>query len=330
MTIADSITRSSGFAVAEESVAGTAEVTPDLYEYLTDDPNINPTANTMIFRSLLSRTALNAANVGYQTGGTITTIADPDSILGYILKWTLGDSSSAVQGGTSAYKHTFTAEDTIPSFTSWFNRGTALKTKIPYCVISSLTLSQSVEDALRISAPFIGQKEVVATDFGTASYSHVIPFTNPNLTVSIDGSPATGAHNTSLTIDNGIDTTLGKVHGSMFYTAIVPGARSITGSISLYFDTATEYKRYWGSTTATQPTANVDSVPIILTWDLGIEAGTGYNYKLIITLPSVIYTTTNVSLSGTRMVQTINFEAMYDTVTAKDIQIELTNKITTY
>jgi len=328
MTINDSISRSSGFAVAEESVAGTAETAPDVYEYLISDPGLNPVQNTLIHRSILSRSAYNASVASYHMEGNLDVLADPDSLMGWLLKWGLGSVASVQQGATTAYKHTYTAGDTLPTFTTWFKRGGSQQIKIPYCMIKSLTFNQAVDAVLSMSAAFVGKTENITTDFGTESYSQVIPFANSNLTVSIAGTPSTAAHASSITIDNGIDVAMGRVHGSLFYNSLVPGNRTITGSFSLYFNDDTEYQRFWGDVAATTPSGVVDSVALVFHWDSGIDAGTATPYALDIEIPAAIYTSNSVNISGTRVVQTLGFESISDGTS--DIDVYLINKKTGY
>jgi hypothetical protein len=330
MTVNDSISRASGFAVAEESVAGTAETVPVVYDYLTDDPSIQANQNTMIHRSILSRTAHNASVASYSMSGTISTIAEPDGILGWLLKWAMGDVTSTQVGATTAYSHEFETTDSLDTFTTWFNRGTAQKIKMPYCMLDGIEFAQAVDDVLKVSCPFVGKTEEETADYGTPSYSLVTPFANANLLVYVDDVEVTEAHNSSISLSNNIDIGLGRVHGSRFYTALVPGDRTVTGSVDLYFNDSSMYRQFWGDTSATSPTEFVDPVNLKFNWDLGIEAGTAVDYELEIEIPKAVITNSTVSISGTRVVQTIDFEALWDETDETDIIATLVNKVTSY
>ena len=133
-----------------------------------------------------------------------------------------------------------------------------------------------------------------------------------------------------ITIDNGQDIDDGRAHGSRFYTAVVPGKRIVSGSMDIWFDDDIEYKRFWGASAAVTP-ANVGAtVPLIYTWDTGIEAATGYNYGLVVTIPAAVYESTTVNLSGGRIKQHIDWDAEYDTATLREILVELLNTKTGY
>lgn len=333
MTLNDSISRSSGFAVAEETSAGTAETVPAVYEYLTDDPAFNPVTNILIHRSILSRSPYQKSIASYHMEGSLNIIGEPDSIMGWLCKWGLGSvSSGTVVDGS--YTHTFVPADSIKSFTTWFNRGATQKVKIPYCVVNSLNFDQSVDDALRISAGIIAKSEIEATDYGTPSYDTVYPFMNGHLAVTIGGSgtgQAAEVHKTSIAITNGIDVGAGRVHGSLFPSAFIPGDRGVTGSFDMYFNDATEYKRFWGSTSETAPGADITTVALTFTWTSSVIAGTGTTpYSLSITIPAAVYTTNSISLAGARVVQNIGFEALYDATATNEISIVLVNEVESY
>jgi hypothetical protein len=67
-----------------------------------------------------------------------------------------------------------------------------------------------------------------------------------------------------------------------------------------------------------------------LTWTHAEEAGAGEPYSLEVTIPSAILTNTSVDISGTRVVQTVDFEAIYDSDEATDIEVVLVNKVDAY
>lgn len=335
MTTTNSASHLSEMAVAEEATAGTAETTPTKYDYFTGDPGINPTQNVIRQPTVHGRSVMKHILGGYSVNGSIPLMVEPEGILGWFLKWGLGSVSSTQEGATGAYTHTFTPADTIKSFTTWMKRGGNQQIKIPYCVVSGISLNQSVDAGLEATVDFFGQKDEIADDFGTASYSTLSPFKNSDLTVSIDGSTtgqAAQVHNSSIEISNDISADDGKVHGSRFYSSLVPGIFGVNGSMDLWFDDDSEYERFWGdgSTPATSPEESSGTVPLVFTWDTGIEADTGNNYKLVVTIPAAVYETTSVSVGGNRVVQSVSWFGEYDASASAEIKIELTNTIDEY
>lgn len=333
MTTANSATYLSEMAVAEEATPGVAETTPDMYDCFTDDPSINPVQAIIKDGCVHSRSNKKHVLSNYHMDGSLPQMVEPEGMIGWWLKWALGGLSSAQEGATTAYKHSYTPADELKSFTLWLLRGGNQQVKIPYGTVLSLELVQSLDDVLRSTIRIAGQKDEIATDFGSSSYSQLDPLHNTMLGVSIAGSTtgqAAQVHNTSITIDNGIDLDDGRAHGSRFYGAVVPGKLNVSGSMDIWFDDDIEYERFWGAAAASSPVSVSTPVPLIFTWDTGIEAGTGYNYQLVITIPAAIYESTSVNLSGNRIVQHIDWYAEYDNSTSREILVELTNTKTGY
>lgn len=332
MTSANSAGFLSDIAIKEEGTPGTAETVPAKYDYMTDNPAIDPVQTVVPGGAVQNRARIKSVLGGYHMEGAIPFMVEPEGMIGWFLKWALGGVSSAVQGATAAYKHTYTPADALKTFTLWLKRAGNQEVKIPYTVINSLEFTQSVNDALRATAGIVGQKDTITTDFGSASFSTLNPFANQHLTVSIAGATtgqAAQVHNTTISIVNNFDVEKGRVHGSRFYTGLVPESRDVSGSFDVWFDDDIEYERFWGAAAATTPSATATPVALIFTWDTGIEAATGYNYILKITLPGVVYVATTVNVTG-RSMQTVTFEGQYDTTATNEISAELTNTITTY
>jgi len=329
MATDDSASFLSEIAIAEETTKGTAETSPDKYDYFIDDPTINPNQSSLKLRPNQTRSVRkNAPGMYYVEGSGMQQYVEPEGMLSNWLKWVLGGVVSAQQGGTAAYKHTFKTADTVKAFTMWLKRGDVQQVKHPYCSVRSLELNQSVDGALRSTVNFIGQKDVIATDFGSASYGTLEVFTNQMLEVSIAGA-ATGqavqVHNPTIKFAQAINPEDGMSHGSRFYKALIAGAVDVTGSFDMWFDDDSEYQRFWGNAAASEPADLATPVPLIFTWDSGVEADTGYNYILEISVPDAIYESTVVNLGGTRIKQTINWWAQYDSGIASEVQVDLTN-----
>ena len=333
MTTANSATYLAEMAVAEEATPGIAETTPDIYDCFTDDPGINPVQNVIRDGCVRGRANLKHVLSNYHIEGSPPMIVDPEGMIGWWLKWVLGGLSSVQEGATTAYKHTYTPADELKTFTLWLLRGGNQQVKVPYGTVLSLELVQGLDDVLRSTVRIAGQKDQMTTDFGSSDYSQLDPFHNTMLGVSIAGATtgqAAQAHNTVITIDNGIDLDDGRTHGSRYYNAVIPGKRNVSGSNDIWFDDDIEYERFWGAAATSSPLDVGTPVPLIFTWDTGIEAGTGYNYQLVVTIPAAIYESTTVNLSGNRIVQHIEWYAENDPITSREVLVELTNTKTGY
>ena len=333
MTTANSVGFLAEMVIAEEVTKGTSPaITTGLKDYFTGDPAINAVQSVLRLGNAQHRHTVSHVMGAYHMEGSIPQIVTPNGHIGYWLGLALGDPTSAQQGGTTAYSHTYEGDDDLKTCSLWFKRGGNQQVVIPYGVVNTLELKQSVDDVLRATIGFIGQNESInADDFSTAdAYDTIEPFHNMDLTVT---GPVNAAqvHNSTITIDNGYDVANGRVHGSRFFAAMVPGKRTVTGSFDLWFDDDGDYQSFWGSTSDTTP--NVDgifsTIPLEFVWDTNTEAGTAYDYSLTITIPEAVFETTAVTI-GDRIKQTVNFSAQYDTGDSYEVQVVLINKVASY
>ena len=333
MTTALSVGHLAEMVIAEEVTKGTSPaITTGLRDYFTGDPGINPVQGVIKLGNVQKRHTVTHVLSAYHMAGNIPQIVTPNGHIGYWLGMAIGDPASAAQGGTAAYAHTYTPDDDLKTFSLWFKRGGNQQVVIPYCVENTLELKQSVDDVLRASISFIGKTETInADDIDTAdAYDIVEPFHNMDLTVT---GPVNAAqvHNSTITISNGFDIGNGKVHGSRFFNALVPGKRLVTGSFDLWFDDDGDYQSFWGSTTDTTP--DVDGVfsttSLVFTWDTDVLAAAGYDYSLTITIPEAVYESTTVTI-GDRIKQTVNWSAQYDVADTYEITAVLVNTVVSY
>lgn len=323
----------SEMVIAEEVTKGTSPViTTGLRDYFYGDPGINPVQNVIDLGNIQKRHMVGHVLSDYHMVGSVPQIVTPGGHIGYWLGMAIGDPSSAQQGGTAAYKHTYTPDDDLKTFSMWYKRGGNQQVVIPYGLVNTLLLEQSPDDVLRASVGIFGQKETIdASDIDTAdAYDTAGAFHNMDLTVT-GPTNATEVHKSSVLIDNKYNLDKGKVHGQRFYKDAIPGKRAISGSMELWFDDDGDYQSFWGSTTDTTPDPDgiFDTIPLNLKWDTGEEADTGYNYALEIDLPEVVYKTTTVSIEE-RIRQVIGWSAQYDTGDAYEIEAYLTNKVVSY
>ena len=315
-------------AVAPEATKGTSPaIATAQRDYFDSDPGINGVQNVTRLGHIQKRHNITHILSSYHVEGSIPLVVTPEGTLGHYLVCALGADTEAQQGGTTAYTHTFTNSDDPETFSMWYLRGGNQEVVIPYCVVNTLNITQSVDDALRATIGFIGQKETISTDdIDTAvAYDTNTPFHNMHLSVTGPVNAAT-VHNSSIDINNNYDVSRGKVHGSRFYTSMVPGQRDVSGSFDLWFDDDGDYQNFWGSTSDTTPDVLGEYTPVSLVfkWDLGDNFDGTYDRYLEITVPEAVYETTTVSI-GERIVQTVNWHANYDTGDSYEIQVVLQN-----
>ena len=332
MTTENSAGHFSELVIAEEADKGTPPaITTGLRDYFAGDPNINPVQKVVPLGNTQLRHRTGFVLGSYYLTGNIPQIVTPGGHIGYWLGGAIGDPSSLQQGGTVAYKHTYTPDNDLLTYSAWFKRGGNQQVVIPYVVVNTLMLEQDM-DVLRSRVGIIGQKETInADDFATAdAYDTAAPFHNMDLAVT---GPVNAANvfNSSILINNKYNVNRGGVHGSRFYKALVPGKREITGKFEIWFDDDGDYQSFWGSTTDTTPDINGvhSTIPLNFKWDTNVEAATGYDYTLEIDIPEAVFVATTVKIED-RIRQIVDWSAQYDTSDAYEIEAYLTNKVVSY
>ena len=333
MTTALSAGHLSEIVIAEEVDKGTSPaIATGLRDYFYGDPGINPVQNVIDLGNIQNRANLGHVLSDYHMVGSVPQIVTPGGHIGYWLGMAIGDPSSAQQGGTAAYKHTYTPDDDLKTFSMWYKRGGNQQVVIPYGLVNTLLLEQSPDDVLRMTTGLFGQKETInADDIDTAdAYDTAAPFHNMDLTVT-GPTNATEVHKSSVLIDNKYNLDKGKVHGSRFYKDAIPGKRMISGSMELWFDDDGDYQSFWGSTSDNTPDVDgeFNTIPLNFKWDTNVEIDTGYDYTLEIDLPEVVYKTNTVTIEE-RIRQVLGWSAQYDTGDSYEIEAYLTNKVVSY
>ena len=333
MTTALSAGHTAEMVIAEEVTKGTSPaITTGLRDYFTGDPGINAVQTVIGQVNAQHRHVVDHILGSYHMVGSIPQIVTPGGQIGYWLGMAIGDPASAAQGGTAAYKHTYTPDDDLKTFSLWYKRGGNQQVVIPYGVVNTLLLEQRPDDVLRSTVGIFGQNETInADDITTAdAYDTARPFHNMHLTLTGPVN-ATQVYSSSILIDNKYSIDKGKVHGSRFYNTLVPGKREVTGTLELWFDDDGDYQSFWGSTSETTPdvAGAFSTVPLNFSWDTAEVADTGYNYIMALDIPEAVYKSTNVMIED-KIKQTIDWSAQYDASDAYDIQAELTNKVVSY
>lgn len=334
MTTALSAGHTSMMVIAEEADKGTSPaIATGLRDNFTADPGITAVQKTIrLGENMQDRYNKGHVMTSYHMAGSVPQMVTPNGHIGYWLGMAIGDPSSAQQGGTAAYKHTYTPDDDLKTFSMWYARGGNQQVVIPYGAVDTLLIEQSPSDVLRSTVGIIGQKETInADDMTTAdAYDTARKFHDAHLTVT-GPVGATEVFSSSILVNNKYNVDKGRAHGSRFYNALIPGKREVTGTMELWFDDDGDYQNFWGSTSETTPDVAGDFTPIPLnfSWDSGELADTGFNYILALDVPEVAFEATNVIMEE-RIRQTIDWSAQYDTGDSYDIQAELTNTVVSY
>jgi len=255
----------------------------------------------------------------FRARGNIEFPVEPENGIGWYLKWALGSVSSAQQGGTSAYKHTFKSADDIKSFTGRIGADTDERV-LGGCLLNSLALRFAHGEEIRGVAEIFAAEEAKGT-IGSPTFSALDPFVFSQATVEFaDTSKAIVAEG-EVRINNRIPFDRG-VLGSRYYPKIMVGKRLVDGRLSLFFDDATEYDRFLAGT---------EFKLELLTTGPAIGA-TGYNYTLNVIMTKCIYLRDTAPHIDRRELIVLDapFQAFYDSTPATEITVELINEKTSY
>ncbi|MCK5616145.1 hypothetical protein KAR91_80520 [Candidatus Pacearchaeota archaeon] len=319
--------------IAEEVTKGTPPaITTGLRDYFFGDPVINPAQTVIDLGNIQNRHMVGHALSDYHMTGSPTQIVTPNGHLGYWLGMAIGAESSAQQGGSAAYLHTYTPADDLKTFSMWYKRGGNQQVVIPYGLVNTLLLEQAPNDVLRSTVGLFGQTETIdASDITTAdTYDTAGAFHNMDLAVT-GPTNAAKVYKSSILIDNKYDVEKGKVHGSRFYEDAVPGKRAITGTLEMWFNDDGDYQSFWGSSSDTTPDVDGEfsTIPLNFKWDTNKIIADTYEYTLEIDIPEVLYKTNTVTIED-RIKQVINWSAQYDTGDSYEIEAYLTNSVVSY
>ena len=177
---------------------------------------------------------------------------------GLLLQHVLGTTSGPTQNGsTTAYKSTFSSDDTGPtgSYTIQLSRTDSGGTLRPYtytgCTATGFNISQELGSNLSMTIDFDAANEETSTGEATPSYpSGAVPFPYTQAVVAFDGSATTNLTSFSLDGDLSMKTDRKFLAGSA--TKAQPkrsGVPSYTGTMSAEFASLTDYERFVNGTT---------------------------------------------------------------------------------
>jgi hypothetical protein len=224
-------------------------------------------------------------------------------------------TTTALDATSGVYQHVFTpaALNTTPTYytlEAGYDPGLqALRARD--CVVDSIEFRFSSEDPPTASVAAVGGMVFVVSR-ATPSYPAVRPFQNPDTSLLIGTSTA---ELQELTIE--LNNNLERRHDlAAALRAIELQNLEVSGSFSVRFRDATHLNRFLGTTET--------SLKVALT---GPAAGGGYNYKLEVELPRIVYAAWEAEISETELlVQDVDFQALKP-ATGDVVSVTLVNKV---
>jgi len=262
----------------------------------------------------------------------------PNNMIGWFLKWILGSVTSAQQGATVAYKHTFKVAETVRSFALGYNWDAIKEKRVPGCIMSGLSFSIA-RGATPLIADItaIGQTEKLENVQSPSGWSALAPFKPYQSKVELADSEL--ANLVEGFIINIAPRVFGVgdigVLGSRKLTRIELAERTITGSMDLPLLSGTLdiYQRFLKDTAAVAPGEPVVPFKLELLIDTGIVIADTYKYRLDFILPKCVITGAPVRIERQeRKMFRVDFQCEQGDVggNTTEIQVELTNADTGY
>lgn len=231
---------------------------------------------------------------------------------GKLFKQMFGASATAQVGGTTEYKHTFTPDLTSGKAgvmaTMQFGRPSVDGTAQPFtykgCKVTEWEFSSELDGPLMLKVTVDAQSETTGTALASASYP-----SDPASFIFIDGAltiDASTAYVKQATIAGkwSLDTDrrfLGAITTKK--EPIANGELEITGELVLEFGSLTEYAKFTAGTASA----------LVLTWSFGTITDASNPYKIVMTLPVVVYTGETPTVESSEvLMQTLPFKALYN------------------
>lgn len=229
---------------------------------------------------------------------TIRTKAEPTVDLSYyawpengmeaILKMAFGSASSAVEGATAAYKHTYTESNSLPtaSFNKWAGDSIGEPFAATGCMLRELNIGYDGPGPISLDAKFDAGQLDLSKSAPTATYSTADPFVWGDFSVELDGTAKTTCTKASISIANEITSEYG-ADGSLTPQVKTPGAMTVKGRIEFPWENWDIFKEYISGASigsSIKPVIKDKRLKLVLS---GATIASTYKYDLIFSLPKV-------------------------------------------
>lgn len=299
-------------AVVAETTLGVTPASPAFKNIRVTSEGLTPAFETLISAEIrpdatISEIRRSGLSVSGDIGFELHRDAMMDDLFAAALRGTwvanaaTAPTASVVKGGTSKASFTFERQIIGGGGTNYLRfAGTR---------ITGLSLSmvpdEMITGTLRASgvAHTAGNSILTGATYGAASVN--APMAGVDVT-SLAVSGVTGVDYTGLTVDVDLATRIQRKLGQVAARGIGYGRRSVTGTLTAYFENLTAYNAFLNNATQS----------IVAT------AGDGVN-SYTLTLPRVRFTTGEVPVPGNDadFILTLGYQATYDSASGTDIQI---------
>lgn len=245
------------------------------------------------------------------------------SNVGHILLGALGAvATTSLTGTPAAYSHVFTPANTLPSY-SLELYDTIMIRRIAGAKINTLKLSAEAggDGVLAAEVSLLAQSITDQASPGTPNYVDKLPFNYTSVAVLKGGVANTAIRSFEMEINNNLKDDHFVLRASRDVAAIPEGMREVSGSIEMYFENKAAYLAFAAGTS--------DSLKLTFT---GANISGANNESLIIDLPKISYDSFEVPMGGPddEVIGSMDFTALYDSVTATDVKVTLVSAVISF
>lgn len=169
------------------------------------------------------------------------------------------------------------------------------------CKVLEATIDVEVGQNAKLTLTLDGKSEATATALATASYpATAVPLSFIDGAITIDAGAAS-IKKATISIKDAQDVNR-RFIGNTRLEPIANGEMEITGQLDLEFNSLAEYAKFVAGTASA----------LVVTLSYG-DTGAGVPFKLIVTIPSLIYTGETPSVGSSEIVQQpLPFKALYN------------------
>ena len=241
--------------------------------------------------------------------GTVSFEA-PSKGLGLWLKHALGSVSiTTPSGATNSRLHTHTLGDPYGlGLTVQVGRPMSNGTVTPFsytgCKIDQITLSNSVDEFLVVECEIVGEDEITSESLASASDPTGVQLFNwTQGVISIGGSSVGVVTDFSVTVANNHKSDRYFLGAAIMSEPIIAGMTEITGSMTVEFDSMTNYNRFVNGTIAA----------VTAKWTAATAIESTFFPYVEVSLPDVRFDGTTPAVAGPDVVTIeLPFKALYD------------------
>ena len=309
------------FGLKKEGTRGTAESAPSAWWPIDKDTKFNYDLNHLKDDALRGIPDMYPSVAGPLNGTGKLKLPLDAQACGELFYSLLGDVSSAQQGGSAAYKHTFTRDlDSIErtAYTFFMDYGTSIVKKYNLGVVKAITLTGPVDQLVTMDADILFKSEADGS-IGSPSFPTQRYMAFPHTTIKLGGVANTDIRSWQLKIDGGSQPLRTLSQSQDIANILVKAPLNITGNFVIYFQTDAIRDAFLANTTTT--------FQALIEHD--IIAST-YKYTVDINLYKIQYKAVPFGEQEGLLAANVDFDAVYSTSDSKTIQVDVTNAATAY